>query len=679
MRFFNYKVASALALACALGLAAAAQQGGRGFDKSRMDATAAACTDFYQFANGTWLKTTEIPAAFSSWGSFNVLAENNRKTLHEILEESAKNTKAKSGSVEQKIGDYYATCVDEASREAAGAKPLAPELARIDKIKDIKGVEEEVSHLHSIGTPTLFGFGSLPDLKNSSMVIGFAGQGGLSLPTNEYYTKDDDRSKELRAKFVEHMTNMFKLVGDSPEAAAKNAQTVMAIQTRLAQNSRTPVQLRDFSTQYNKMGPADLAKLTPNFSWGDYFAGLGLPRNLEINVAHPEFFQAVDKMLTEIPVADWKTYLRWHLITDSANALSSSFETESFNFYGKTLQGRKEQYPRWRRCVSSTDAGLGEALGQVYVSRAFTPEAKARMQTMVNNLIEAFRARITSNDWMSDETRKAALAKLAAFHQKIGYPDKWIDYSTLDVKRDSYVQNALRASAFSVRRDLNKIGKPIDRGEWGMTPPTVNAYNNWLQNEIVFPAGILQPPFFNAEADDAINYGAIGAVIGHEITHGFDDQGAKFDLEGNLKDWWTPADLKNFESRSDCVVNQFSGFEYEPGQHMTGKLVAGESIADLGGLTVAYTAFQKSMQGKPRPAAIDGFTPEQRFFLGWAQVWAEKYTPESARLQAQSDPHPLSRFRVNGPLSNMPEFASAFQCKVGDAMVRSTEQRCQIW
>jgi putative endopeptidase len=679
MRFFNYKVAGALAIACVLGLAAAAQQGGRGFDKSRMDASAAACNDFYQFANGTWLKTTEIPAAFPSWGSFNILAENNRKTLHEILEESTKNSKAKRGSVEQKIGDYYATCVDEAAREAAGAKPLTSELARIDKIKDVKGIQEEVAHLHSIGTPTLFGFGSLPDLKNSSMVIGFAGQGGLSLPTNEYYTKDDDRSKELRAKFVEHMTNMFKLVGDSPEAAAKNAQTVMAIQTRLAQNSRTPVQLRDFSTQYHKMGPADLAKLTPTFSWGDYFAGLGLPKTLEINVAHPEFFQAMDKMLTEIPVADWKTYFRWHLITDAANALSTPFETESFNFYGKTLQGRKEQYPRWRRCVSSTDAALGEALGQVYVSRAFTPEAKARMQTMVNNLIAAFRERVTSNAWMSEETRKAALAKLAAFHQKIGYPDKWIDYTSLNVKRDSYVQNALRAAAFSVRRDLNKIGKPIDRAEWGMTPPTVNAYNNWLQNEIVFPAGILQPPFFNPEADDAINYGAIGAVIGHEITHGFDDQGAKFDLEGNLKDWWTPADLKNFESRSECVVNQFSGFEVEPGLNMTGKLVSGESIADLGGLTVAYAAFEKSLAGKPRPADIDGFSPEQRFFLGWAQVWAEKYTPESARLQAQSDPHPLSRFRVNGPLSNMPEFAEAFQCKVGDAMVRPAEQRCQVW
>jgi putative endopeptidase len=679
MRFFNYKVAGALVLACLLGLAAGARQGGRGFDKSRMDTSAAACTDFYQFVNGTWLKTTEIPAAFPSWGSFAILNENNRKTLHEILEESAKNTKAKRGAIDQKIGDYYATCVDEAKRDAAGAKPLAKELKRINKIKNVKDVQAEVTHLHSIGTPTLFGFGSLPDLMDSSMVRGFAGQGGLSLPTNEYYTKDDADSNKVRAAFVEHMTTMFKLVGDSPEVAAKNARTVMAIQTRLAQNSRTPVQLRDLSTQYHKMGPADLAKLTPNFSWGDYFAGLGLPRDLEINVAHPEFFQTVDKMLTEVPVADWKTYFRWHLITDASNSLSSNFETESFNFYGKTLQGRKEQLPRWRRCVGATDAGLGEALGQVYVARAFTPDAKARMQTMVNNLIAAFQQRLTSNSWMSEETRKAALAKLAAFKQKIGYPDKWIDYSTLDVRRDSYIENNLRAAAFTVRRDLNKIGKPVDRTEWGMSPPTVNAYNNWLYNEIVFPAGILQPPFFNPEADDAINYGAIGAVIGHEITHGFDDQGANFDLQGNMKDWWTAADMQNFKTRSECVVNQFSSFEAEPGLNLKGQLVAGESIADLGGLTVAYTAYKKSLEGKPRPADIDGFTPEQRFFLGWAQVWAEKYTPEAARRQTTDNPHPLSRFRVNGPLSNMPEFAEAFQCKVGDAMVRSAEQRCQIW
>jgi putative endopeptidase len=568
--------------------------------------------------------------------------------------------------------------MDETARESLGAKPLAPYLARIDKVSDVKSLGALITEFHKAGLPALFGFGSLPDLKNSSMVIGFAGQGGLSLPTNEYYSKTDEKSVKLRADFVQHMTNMFQLLGDSAEQAAKNAQTVMAIETRLAQSSRDPVKLRDFSTQYNIMGAPELAKLTPNFSWGDYFAGLGLARDLKINVAHPEFFQAADKMLTEVPVADWKTYLRWNLVRSAAAALSSKFETESFNFFGKTLSGSKEQHPLWRRCTSAADANLGEALGQVYVARAFTPESKARMQTMISNLLAAFNERIQKADWMTDETRKAAVAKLAAFKQKIGYPDKWIDYSRLNVTRDSYAANIIRASEFTQARDLAKIGKPVDTTEWGMTPPTVNAYNNWLMNEIVFPAGILQPPFFNPEADDAINYGAIGAVIGHEITHGFDDQGAKFDLQGNLKDWWTPADLKNFQTRGDCVVNQFSSYEVEPGLKMTGKLVSGESIADLGGLTVAYDAFQKSMAGK-RPENIDGFTPEQRFFLGWAQVWASKYTPEFARFVTQSDPHPISRFRVNGPLSNMPQFAAAYQCKAGDAMVRPEKERCQVW
>jgi predicted metalloendopeptidase len=427
------------------------------------------------------------------------------------------------------------------------------------------------------------------------------------------------------------------------------------------------------------LSTADLDHLTPLFVWEDYFAALGLPKNMSINMAHPEFFSAADKMLSEVSIADWKTYLRWNLVNAAASALSSKFETEDFNFNGKTLQGRKEQLPRWRRCVAATDNNLGEALGQVYVARAFTPEAKQRMQTMVNNLIAAFHDRLVNANWMSDETRKAAVAKLAAFGQKIGYPDKWIDYSRLEISRDSYAANIIRASEFGQWRDYNKIGKPVDKTEWGMTPPTVNAYNNPFRNEIVFPAGILQPPFFNPEADDAINYGAIGAVIGHEITHGYDDEGAKFDFSGNLKDWWTPTDLKNFESRGDCIVKQFDAFQVEPGLNMTGKLVSGESIADLGGLTVAYQAFMKSLSGKPRPANIDGFTPEQRFFLGWAQVWAEKDTPEAARLQAQSDPHPLSRFRVNGPLSNMPQFAAAFSCKAGDAMVRDEASRCQIW
>lgn len=668
----------AVALLLALSVSTVFGQG-RGYDPANMDANTSACADFYQYSNGTWLNKTPIPPAYSSWGSFNVLAENNRKVLREILEAAAKRTNAPKGSNEQKIGDFFASCVDEAKREAEGMKPLVPELARIDKISTVQDVVLQLAYMHRHGVPTLFGFGSLPDLKNSSMVMGFAGQGGLSLPNRDYYTKTDEKSVKLREDFVKHVANMFQLVGDTPEQAAKNAQTVLAVQTRLAENSRTPIQLRDPTTQYHMMGPAQLKELTPNFSWDDYRKGVGAPAIGNINVAHPEFFQAVSKLLTEVPVTDWKSYLRWHLITASAPSLSAKFETENFNFFGKTLEGRKEQLPRWRRCVSSTDGALGEALGQVYVSRAFTPESKARMQTMVNNLIAAFRERLQKLDWMSDETRKQAIAKLNAFGQKIGYPDKWIDYSKLHVSRDSYLANVLRAGEFEQMRDFNKINKAVDPVEWTMTPPTVNAYNSSLRNEIVFPAGILQAPFFNPAADDAINYGAIGAVIGHEITHGYDDSGSNFDLSGNLKNWWTPADKKNFDQRAECIANQFSSFEAEPGLNLQGKLVSGESIADLGGLYVAYDAFQKSLQGKPRPANIDGFTPEQRFFLGWAQVWAEKYTAETARLQTQSDPHPLGRFRVNGPLSNMPQFAEAFQCKAGDPMVRAEKDRCLIW
>lgn len=674
----SHKSYVAMALLFALGVATVFGQG-RGYDVSSMDPNTAACTDFYQHANGMWEKKTPIPPAYSSWGSFNVLAENNRKTLHEILEAAAKNTKAAKGSNEQKIGDFYASCVDEAKREAEGMKPLIPELARIDKVATLSDVMTQVAYMHRHGVPVLFGFGSLPDLKNSSMVMGFASQGGLSLPNREYYTKTDEKSVKLREDFVKHVANMFQLVGESPEQSAKDAETVLNIQTKLAENSRTPVQLRDPTTQYHMMDPAQLKELIPNFSWADYRQLVGAPTVGNINVAHPEFFIGLNKLLTQIPVADWKSYLRWHLITAAAPSLSSKFETENFNFFGKTLEGRKEQLPRWRRCVSATDANLGEALGQVYVARAFTPDSKARMKKLVDNLIVAFRDRLQKLDWMSEETRKQAIAKLDAFGQKIGYPDKWIDYSNLTVSRDSYLANVLRASEFEQMRDLNKINKPVNPVEWTMTPPTVNAYNSSLRNEIVFPAGILQAPFFNPAADDAINYGAIGAVIGHEITHGYDDSGSNFDLHGNLKNWWTESDKKNFDARAECVVNQFSSFEAEPGLHLQGKLVSGESIADLGGLHVAYDAFMKSLEGKPKPGKIDGFTPEQRFFLGWAQVWAEKYTAEAARLQTQSDPHPLARFRVNGPLSNMPQFAAAFACKASDPMVRPENARCHIW
>lgn len=669
----------ACALLLAISLATVFGQTHRGYDPSSMDKNTSACTDFYQYANGTWLKNTEVPAAYSTWGAFDILAENNRKTLHDILEETAKKTNATKGSNEQKIGDYYASCLDETKREAEGMKPLVPELARIDKIQDIKGVQAQIAYMHRHGIGTLFGYGSLPDLKNSAMVLAFAGQGGLSLPNRDYYTKDDENSVKLRQAFLTHMANMFQLVGDTPEQATKNAQSVMAFEMRLAQNSRTPIQLRDVTTQYHLMNPAQLKELTPNFFWDDYRKAAGAPTTGDVNVAHPEFFTAVNKMLVEVPVADWKTYLRWNLITGAASSLSSKFETENFSFFGTTLEGRKEQLPRWRRCVSATDASLGEALGQIYVARTFTPQSKARMQALVNNLIAAFRDHLQKLDWMSEDTRKQAIAKLNAFGQKIGYPDKWIDYSALSVSRDSYLENVLLSSEFAQMRDFNKINKPVDRKEWGMTPPTVNAGYNPLNNDISFPAGILQAPFFNPDADDAINYGAIGAVIGHEITHGYDDQGSEFDALGNMKNWWSESDKKNFDARADCIVNQFNDFEAEPGLHLQGKLVSGESIADLGGLYVAYDAFMKSFEGKPRPADIDGFSPEQRFFLGWAQVWAEKDTPEAARLQAQADPHPLSRFRVNGPLSNMPKFAEVFQCKASDAMVREASKRCQIW
>ena len=681
MYFGNARFGSTAFIASALCLFVIAQNSssGRGFDKSRMDETASACADFYQFANGAWLKQTSIPAAFPSWGSFDILAENNNETLHTILEDAAKNKSSKPGSTEQKIGDFYSSCMDQSKRDAEGVQPLSPYFDSVRKVDNVKSLASEIGYLQRNGISAPFGFGSGPDLKNSSMNIANAVQRGLSLPNRDYYTKTDEKSAKLREELVNHIISMFELLGDKHEIAVGRARTVMAIETRLARNSRGPAELRDPSTQYHIMGPQDLAKLTPHFAWNDFLSQLGLPATLNINIAHPEFFSAVDKMLTDISFEDWKIYLTWHILNSAASALSSNFETENFNFYGKTLQGRKEQYPLWRRCVAATDSNLGEALGQKYVERAFTPEAKLRMKTMIDNLIAAFRDRISSLDWMTKETRDQALAKLAAFKQKIGYPDKWIDYSKLSVSRDSYAANLIRSNEFDELRDLNKIGKPVDKTEWGMTPPTVNAYNNPVRNEIVFPAGILQPPFFNSEADDAINYGSIGAVIGHEITHGFDDQGAKFDLEGNVKDWWAAADLKNFHERSDCVVKQFDAYEVEPGLHEIGKLVSGESIADLGGLTVAYQAFLKSMAGKPRPANIDGFTPEQRFFLGWAQVWAEKSTPEYERLIAQSNPHPISRFRVNGPMSNIPEFASAFQCKPGDPMVRPSEQRCQVW
>jgi putative endopeptidase len=675
MRKIYFRLMTAFAVLSSLCALSMAQS--KGFDTSRMNTGVEACTDFFEYANGTWLKNTEIPASESRWGTFNILGDNNNAILREVLENAAKTEGAAAGSDAQLIGDFYASCMDEAAIEKEGAKPLARYFKQIKKLKSSDDLARQIAAMHNAGLPALFGFGGGPDVKNSSMNIANASQGGLSLPNRDYYTKDDAKSQETRAKFVEYMTNMFKLLGDSEAEAAANAKVVLAIQTRLAKAALTPVELRNPDNRYNKMTVAAAQEKTPNFSWTTYMTARGVPPVTELNIGQPKFFEEMNLMLKEVSLADWKTYLRWMTVNSAAPSLSKAFVDENFNFYSRYLSGAKEQQPRWKRCVQASDNTLGEALGQEYVKKAFTPEAKARMDELITNLFAAMKERINNLQWMSDATKAQAQLKLSTFKRKIGYPDVLRGYKGLAIKRKSYAGNVLSSGQFQVRRNLEDIGKPVDKTRWGMSPPTVNAYYSGVYNEIVFPAGILQPPFFNFAADDAINYGAIGGVIGHEISHGFDDSGSRFDAEGNLKMWWTPEDRTKFEERAACVVNQFNGYQVQPELFINGKLTLGENIGDLAGLTVAYDAFKKSLEGKPRPADIDGFTPEQRFFLGWAQVWAGKYTAEAERTQVLGNSHSLPRWRVNGPMSNMPQFAQAFGCKSGQPMVRADS--CQIW
>jgi putative endopeptidase len=646
-----------------------------GFSTANLDTTCKPCDNFYQFAMGGWLKDNPIPAEYATWGTFTQLRDKNLTAMRTILEAAAKSNAA-VGSNEQKIGDFYASCMDTSAIEAAGLKPIAGELATIDAINDRKSLDAAIVRLQREGASLLFRFSSAQDIKDSTRVIAAASQGGLGMPDRDYYFRDDDKSKQLRADYERHVAKMFELAGDPPDQAASEAKTVVTIETALAKASRTRVELRDPEKNYNLMPLAEMKTLTPDWSWETYLHAIGAPPVEQVNVRQPEFFKEMNQELASVSLPDWKIYLRWHVIHDSAPALPDRFVQENFDFYDRKLSGTKEILPRWKRCVQSTDQSLGEALGQVYVDKYFPPAAKARAKEMVNNLIAALRDDIPTLSWMGPETKKEALAKLEAFNVKIGYTDKWRDYSKLSIDRGSYAANARRGIEFEYARQLAKIGKPVDRTEWGMTPPTVNAYYNSTMNEIVFPAGILQPPFYDPNADDAVNYGGIGAVIGHEISHGFDDQGSKFDGKGNLHEWWTPDDRKNFTDRADCVVNQFNGYEVEPGLHQNGKLVLGESIGDLGGVAIAYAAYEKSIEGK-HAKDIDGFTPEQRFFLGWAQVWGTNQRAEAARLQTNTDPHPLARFRGNGPLSNLEAFAKAFGCKKGDAMVR--EQLCKIW
>ncbi|CAN5387361.1 M13 family metallopeptidase [soil metagenome] len=647
-----------------------------GFDTARMDRSVEACGDFFQYANGTWLKNTQIPASESRWGTFNMLADSNNATLKNVLENASK-TRASAGSDPQLIGDFYTSCMDEAAINKAGLDPIKPLLENIANVKSAKDLEEQIAEMHDSGRPALFTFGAGPDLKDSNVIIVQGFQGGLSLPNRDYYTKDDAKSIEIRAKFVEYMTAMLKLLGDSPDAAAANAKIVMDMQMRLANAALTPVELRNPDNRYNKISLAAAQELTPAFSWSDYLKERNVPAVSEVNLAPVKFFREVDTMMKDVPVESWKTYLRWMTVNSAAPFLASQFADEHFNFFNRYLSGQKERQPRWKTCVQATDNTLGEALGMEYAKKAFTPAAKARMNELIDNLMAAMKDRINGLEWMSAETRKQAQAKLSTFKRKIGYPDVLRGYKGLDIERGSYAGNLLRSNKFQVKRNFEDLGKPRDKTRMGMTPPTVNASYSPQNNDITFPAGILQPPFFNFSADDAINYGAIGGVIGHEITHGFDDQGSRFDADGNLKMWWTDVDRAKFEERSSCVVNQFNEYEVQPGLFINGKLTLGENIGDFAGLTVAYHAFKKSLEGKPRPANIDGFTPEQRFFLGWAQVWAGKYTAEAERTQVAGNSHSLPRWRVNGPLSNMPEFAAAFSCKPASPMVR--EKPCQIW
>jgi putative endopeptidase len=578
----------------------------------------------------------------------------------------------------RKLRDFYVTAMDEARLEAAGASPLAGAIGAIAKIKAHEELIAELARLHLAGTSALFGVAVEQDEKQSSRYAAYLMQGGLGLPERDYYLGNTKDSQRIRGLYREHVAKMLRLLGDSPQAASQGADVVLGIETRLAEASRTPVQLRDREAQYNKKTLHKLALLTPHFNWDVYLRTMDAGGLSDVVVGQPEFFQRVDQMVETVPLDDWRTYLRWHLVHSLAAYLNRPFEEENFRFYSGVLRGVKQMQPRWKRAVTTIDLQMGEALGRLYVEKHFTPAAKERMDELVKNLIAAYRERIESRDWMGPETKKQALIKLSTVLPKIGYPDKWRDYSGLEITGDSYAQNVMRAQAFEARYRLSKLGKPVDRTEWHMTPPTVNAYYNPTMNEIVFPAGILQPPFFDPTADDAVNYGGIGAVIGHEITHGFDDQGSRSDAEGNLKNWWTSQDRARFTAKTDKIVKEYDACVAVDGLHVNGRLTLGENIADLGGVTIAYAAYQKSLEGRPAPV-IDGFSGAQRFFIGFAQVWRGSIRDADQRLRLRTDPHSPMQFRATVPLTNVDAFYAAFDVKPGDAMYRRPEDRVQVW
>ncbi len=648
------------------------------FEASALDRSVDPCVDFYKFACGTWMANNPTPGDKSRWGRFDELAEMTRGTLHEILEAAAKPDPGRD-PVKQKVGDYYASCMDEKTIEAAGAKPLLAEFKKIDAIKSRGELIDHVAYLFRQGVGALFGFGVGPDFHDASIQIAHLVDGGITLPDRDYYLKDDAKSKETREKYVAHITEMLGLAGETPEAAAAAAKSVLAVETELAKSNMDRVLRRDPKNRDHKMTVADAAKLAPNFELERFFAATGAPKFKDLNVGNPDFFKTINGTLETVPLGEWKTYLRWKVLLNMVDALPEAFLKADFEFWGKYLRGQKEMEVRWKRCTKFTDESLGEALGQLYVAKAFGGNAKPRTLELVAAIEKAMGEDLKSLDWMTDETKAKAAEKLAKVTNKIGYPDKWRDYGTVKVTRDDFVGNARRASAFEVARRLKKIGQPVDKAEWGMSPPTVNAYYSPPQNNINFPAGILQGAFFGADRDDAVNLGAIGAVIGHELTHGFDDQGSKFDGNGNLTNWWTDKDRAAFDERTGCLAAQYGEYSPVEGVKLNGKLTLGENTADNGGVKLAAMALADIMKAQPGrvKADIGGFSPMQRFFLGFAQIWCQNVTPETSRVLAQTDPHSPGEFRVIGVAVNSAEFATAFSCKAGQPMVSA--KPCRAW
>jgi putative endopeptidase len=672
MRLFGMVLGAVVCLSPMMGRA---QQG---IQVADIDQKADPCTDFYEYANGAWRASNPIPASMDRWSRRWAAGEANKDQLRTILDEVSAQSGQPKGSVNQLVGDFYGTCMDLSKVNQAGLKPMQPLLSDIDSIKDQASLQKMIGRLQDIGITIPFGLSAASDNHNPSEVLADISARGLGLPDRDYYVKTEERFQQARAKYLVHVANMMKLAGYTDADAQKAAAVVMQFETALAKTTLDNVARRDPEATDHKTTFAELQKLAPRFDWNGYFLAAKLPE-IPLNVQEPKFLEEFNRQLTATHLEGWKIYLKWQLLHAAAPYLSQPFVEENFDFYQKTLAGVGEQKPRWKQCVEATDQFLGEAVGQEYVARYFPPEAKARAQEMVKNILVAMSETVNQLDWMSPATKKKAEEKIATFNVKVGYPDKWKDYSSVSISRGAFFDDVVAASTFQVTDDRSTIGKPVDRGRWGMTPPTSNAYYNPLLNEIVFPAGILQPPAFSVKATDAVNYGAIGVVIGHEISHGFDDEGAQFDAQGRLNNWWTSDDLKQFQTKTGCVVKQFDGYYIEPNIHHNGKLVLGESIGDLAGVKIAFLAFQNSQKNKPPAPTIDGFTPNQQFFIAWGQFRGDETRPETQRLMVQGDPHPVAKFRVIGPLSNFPPFQKTFACKADSPMVRPDDQKCVVW